>query len=133
MPVIEFFTNIILPLALPKTYTFSVPEPLIEFVMPGKRAIVQFGEKRYYTGIIYQIHNNKPTGYETKDIISVLDEKPLVNAGQLKLWEWIAGYYCCTLGEVFKAALPAGLKLESETNIVLNTGIEGFPGLNEEE
>ncbi len=85
----------------------------------GKRAVVQFGKRKVYTGIIKNIHSEKPV-YETKTILSVIDNDPIVNKFQLKLWDWIADYYMCTLGEIYKASLPAGLKLESETNVFLN-------------
>ncbi len=114
------YADLILPVPLPKLFTYAVPDTLVSDCKPGKRAVVQFGKKKIYTGIVKKIRSNKPD-YETKDIISVIDDTPLVNDIQLKFWEWIAEYYMCTLGEIYKAALPAGLKLESETNILLNT------------
>ena len=120
MPNNPLFADVILPLPLPKLYTYSVPENIAKSVEPGKRVVIQFGKKKIYTAIVRQVHSNKPTGYETKALISVLDEKPIINKIQFQFWEWIADYYLCNLGDVFKAALPSGLKLESETKIFYN-------------
>jgi primosomal protein N' (replication factor Y) (superfamily II helicase) len=114
------FVNVILPVPLPLLFTYRVPPELIQELHPGKRVIVQFGAKRFYSAIVYEIHSTQPEGYEVKEIISVLDEKPVVTQLQLKFWDWIASYYMCTLGEVMKAALPSGLKLESETKVFAN-------------
>jgi primosomal protein N' (replication factor Y) len=81
--------------------------------MPGVRVSVQVGKKKLYTALIHHIHQEKPSGYEVKNILSVLDTHALVNDFQLRLWEWIAGYYMCTLGEVYRAALPSGFKLNT--------------------
>jgi primosomal protein N' (replication factor Y) len=117
---IEYFANIILPVPLPRLFTYQIPEKWINEVSIGIRVVVPFGNKKYYSGIVYSIHDNKPEEYETKDILSVLDQHPIVNELQLNFWHWIAQYYMCTLGEVYKAALPSGLKLESETKIHYN-------------
>ena len=114
------FANVILPLPLKQLFTYSIPENLIENIEIGKRVIVPFGSRKIYTAIVFSIHSNAPKEYQTKDILSVLDENPIVNNYQLKLWQWIAEYYMCSLGEVFKAALPSGLKLESETKVIYN-------------
>ncbi len=125
------YADLIIPVPLPKLFTYAVPENLISECEPGKRVIVQFGTKKMYTGVIKNIHNNKPV-YETKDILSVLDNSPVINNLQLKFWDWTAEYYMCTLGEIYKAALPAGLKLESETNIMLNDNAD-YSGISEKE
>ncbi len=114
------FANVILPLPLKQLFTYSIPESLKNQAKAGKRVIVQFGKRKIYAAIVHSVHNNKPKEYKTKDIISVLDDKPIVNDSQLKLWQWIANYYMCSLGEVFKASLPSGLKLESETKVIYN-------------
>lgn len=113
------FVEVILPLALPKLYTFSVPKGLESSVERGARVLVQFGRKRLYAAIVYSIHHTPPQGYSTKDILQVIDTEPLVTDIQLKLWEWISEYYMCSLGEIMKAGLPAGLKMESETLVTL--------------
>ncbi|RXF68888.1 replication restart helicase PriA [Arcticibacter tournemirensis] len=114
-----FFVDVILPLAISKTYTYRVPQSLNEQVAVGKRVVVQFGKSRIYTAIIYHISENPPKLYDAKYVIDVLDESPVVNQHQLKLWEWISAYYMCHLGEVMQAALPSALKLASETRVVL--------------
>ncbi len=114
-----FFVEVILPLAISKTYTYRVPQTLNQDLEIGKRVIVQFGKSRIYTAIIYNISEQAPVLYEAKYIIEVLDEAPIVNKSQLQLWQWIADYYMCFIGEVMQAALPAALKLASETKIVL--------------
>ncbi|MEI7597512.1 MAG: primosomal protein N' [Bacteroidota bacterium] len=119
-----FFVDIVVPLPLNALYTYRVPVALNEEVAAGKRVLVQFGPKKVITGLIHSIHENPPTKYEAKYILSVIDDFPCVNAKQLKFWEWIANYYMCSIGEVMNAALPSGMKLSSETNIVLNPDIE---------
>ena len=113
------FIEVILPLAISKTYTYRVPFELNDLVAVGKRVVVQFGKSRIYTAIIYRISETAPILYDAKYIIEVLDEEPLVNLHQLNLWEWISSYYLCYIGEVMQAALPAALKLASETIINL--------------
>ena len=114
-----FFVEVILPLSISKTYTYRVPQILNQHLEIGKRVIVQFGKSRIYTAIILAITEEAPVLYEAKYIIEVLDEAPIVNKHQLQLWQWIADYYMCYIGEVMQAALPAALKLASETKIVL--------------
>lgn len=113
------FAEIIVPLPLYGTYTYRIPPEIKGAVQVGSRVLVQFGKKKFYTGLISSLHNETPT-YEVKDIVSVLDPKPLVKYPQLKLWNWISEYYLCSVGEVYKAAVPTGLKPESETMISLN-------------
>jgi len=114
------FVDIILPVPLPRLYTYSVPEDLLSLVEVGKRVVVSFGKKKSYSGIVFKQHTNEPKEYETKPILSVLDSAPIVRNEQLRFWQWLADYYQCTLGEVYKAALPSGLKMESETNVIYN-------------
>ena len=113
------YAEVIIPLALPKTYTWSVPEAFLGLVRPGIRVEVVLGKNKKYSGIIRTLHEKKPP-YETKDILNVLDTEPVVFDSQLKLWEWIASYYMCSEGEVMAAALPAHFKLSSETIIIFN-------------
>ena len=129
----SIFVNVILPLPLPRFFTYRVPGELVSELAAGKRVIVQFGAKRFYSAIIFSIHTTQPTGYDVKDIISVLDEKPVVNNFQLDLWTWISSYYLCAMGDVMKAALPSGLKLESETKVSLNQDFEATKQLSESE
>ena len=114
------FVEVILPLAISKTYTYRIPLELNESVAIGKRVVVQFGKSKLYTAIIYKVSDSPPELYEAKYILDILDEAPIVTAAQLKLWEWMSEYYLCSIGEVMQAALPAALKLASETRIILN-------------
>ncbi|ASB51092.1 replication restart helicase PriA [Alkalitalea saponilacus] len=118
------YADIVLPVPLPKLFTYEVPNEYHGTLAAGQRVVVSFGKKKLLSGIIFSLHNNKPEAYETKPIISILDDKPIVTLSQLKVWEWMADYYQCTLGEVYKAALPSGLKLESETRIFYNDEFE---------
>jgi primosomal protein N' (replication factor Y) (superfamily II helicase) len=114
-----YFAEIILPLAVGNTFTYRIPQTILEEVIPGKRALVPFGIQKTYAGLIFQIHSTAPKEYEAKYLYSVLDAEPIIGESQLNFWQWIAEYYCCHLGEVMKAALPSGLKLESESYLVL--------------
>lgn len=114
------FANVVLPLPMPRLFTYAIPDELNGEVTAGKRAIVQFGAKKFYSALIWEIHMDEPKEYQVKEIISVLDSHPIVLPVQMKLWQWIAEYYMCTLGEVYKAGLPSGLKLESETKVFYN-------------
>ncbi len=111
----SLYAEIIIPLAMKGTFTYEIPDNTVGLAKPGMRALVQFGKKKLYSGIIHEIHQNKPEHFIPKPIISFLDEKPLVNPIQLQFWDWISSYYMCTVGEVMNAALPSGLKLQSET------------------
>jgi primosomal protein N' (replication factor Y) len=119
----ELFAQVLLPLSLHDSYTYKVPELLHSEIKPGQRVIVQFGQKKFYAALVFSISGSKPENMEVKEIQQILDEEPVVFAKNFELWEWIAKYYCCTLGDVFRAALPTGLKLESKSK-VFSTGIE---------
>lgn len=113
------FVEVILPLSLSKNYMYRVPFDLNEQVEVGKRVVVQFGKNKIYTALIKSIGHVAPEFYQAKYIIDVVDEHPVVTGNQLQLWEWMTGYYLCNEGDVMSAALPTGLKLASETIIVL--------------
>lgn len=119
------FVDTLLPLSIPGTYTYRLPEDVN--VAIGSRVLVPFGRKKIYTAIVVNIHNIEPTGYTVKEVISMLDATPIVRHPQLKFWQWIAEYYLCSMGEVYKAALPSSLKLESETIISPNPDFEEDP------
>lgn len=129
------YAEVILPLPLNATFTYRIPPELVQQAQVGQRVIVQFGAKKFYTGIIETITPIAPEGYEVKDITTILDDHPIVKHPQLKLWHWISEYYLCTIGDVYKAAVPAGLKIESETYIELNNDYEEIESerLNERE
>lgn len=119
------YADVILPLPLENSYTYSIPPDLEAAVIPGCRVIVHFGKKRYYTAIVMEVHTRKPdTGFETKEIYALLDATPVLRRPQLRFWKWIASYYLCKLGDVYKAALPSGLKLESETAVIYKEDFE---------
>ncbi len=121
------FAEVILPLPLFSTFTYSIPEEMESSVQVGTRVLVQFGKKKFYTAITVAVHSEKPKGFDVKPIMAVMDASPIVRYPQLKLWNWIAEYYLCTPGEVYKAAVPTGLKPESETFISLNPDYEPDP------
>lgn len=118
------YAEIILPLPLNATFTYRIPESMINNLKIGHRVIVQFGKKKFYTGIVSAITPIAPEGYEVKDISTILDEYPIIKHPQLKFWQWISDYYLCAIGDVYKAAVPIGLKIESETFIETNNEIE---------
>lgn len=119
------YADVILPLPLENSYTYSIPPDLEQTVIPGCRVIVHFGKKRYYTAIVMDVHERVPDSqYETKEIYALLDATPVLRRPQLRFWKWIASYYLCKLGDVYKAALPSGLKLESETAVTYNEEFE---------
>ena len=112
----------LLPLALPGTYTYRIPEGMALSI--GMRVLVPFGRKKIFTAIVMSLHDREPQGYEIKEILGTLDDKPIVRHPQLEFWQWIADYYLCSMGEVYKAAVPSGLKVESETTISVNPDFE---------
>lgn len=113
------FADVILPLPLEGTFTYSLPKSFSNLVQVGCRIIVPFGTAKYYSAIVTKLHDNIPP-YSTKEAIELLDSSPIVTAKQLRLWEWIADFYLCSIGDVYKAALPSGLKLESESSVMYN-------------
>ncbi|HAQ18084.1 MAG TPA: primosomal protein N' [Prolixibacteraceae bacterium] len=128
------FADVILPLPIDYRFTYRVPASFQVRIKTGVRVIVQFGKRKFFSALVYKLHQNRPVGdFEIKDIDAILDEEPIISEKQLVLWEWIANYYCCTLGEVYKAALPSGLKLESQTKISLNPEAITGDGFNDKE
>ena len=105
------YVDVILPLPLEGTFTYSVPDTLAPQVRMGVRVVVPLGRSKTYTAMAVRTHNDKPE-FDTRDIIQVVDDSPVLPERQLRLWQWISTYYMCALGDVFKAALPAGLKAE---------------------
>jgi primosomal protein N' (replication factor Y) (superfamily II helicase) len=127
------YAEIILPLALPTTYTYGIPAHLQQKAVPGCRVEVIFGKNKKYAGIVKSVSAEKPA-YTTKLIQNVLDDEPLLYPQQLQLWQWVSNYYMCSEGEVMAAALPAHFKLSSETVLVFNEEYgEDFSMLNDEE
>ena len=113
------FADVILPLPLEGTFTYSLPQAFANLVQVGSRIIVPFGTTKFYSAIVVKLHDTVPS-YTTKPAMELLDSSPIVTTAQLKLWKWIADYYLCTIGDVYKAALPSGMKLESESSVMYN-------------
>lgn len=127
------YVDVIVPLPVAGQYTYSVPADLEDKVKAGCRIVVPFGSKKFYTAIVTSVHQNAPETYETKDLVEVLDTSPVLLKHQYDFWKWLADYYLCTLGDVYKAALPSGMKLESETLVVSNPEFEADKPLPEKE
>lgn len=122
-----YFAELILPVPIPKLFTYRVPAAWNALVKPGQRAIVPFGQRKIVTGVIAEIHQKPPVEYEAKYLLELLDEAEIITSHQFLLYGWMAEYYMCTVGEVLNAALPSGLKLSSESMVQLH------PAFNAEE
>lgn len=118
------YVDVIVPLPIASQYTYSVPAELEESVQEGCRVVVSFGQKKFYTAIVTKVHYVAPENYETKDVEEVLETSPVILPTQFRFWEWLSTYYLCTLGDVYKAAMPSGMKLESETLVAYNEDFE---------
>ena len=116
------YIDVILPLPLKGAFTYCTEQ---EDLLIGQRVVVQFGIRKLYAAIIKEVHDRKPSEYEAKPLLAILDEFPIVNSIQLKFWDWIANYYMCNLGDVMHAALPSSLKLASESNVIVNPDFDG--------
>lgn len=119
-----YFVEVILPLSLAKTFTYSVSETEYHYIKKGMRVAVPFGKSKIYTALVIEIHENKPTLYDAKEIHQILDEKPIVTEIQILHWQWIASYYMCAIGDVYRGAMPSALLLESET--IISQKQDGF-------
>ena len=130
------YANVILPVPLDGTFTYSVPQQMEERVQPGMRVLVPFGRSKSYVGIVARLHSTKPEGYTVKPLAQLMDEQPFLLESQLRQWEWISDYYMAPIGDVMKAALPAGLKAEegyrprTETYIRLTEAYRNEPTLH---
>lgn len=127
------FVDVIIPLSLEQLFTYRVPNEMNDLVQPGVRVVVQFGKTRRYSALVRNVHDKPPQHYQAKYIDEVLDDVPVVNDIQFRLWDWISDYYLCTLGEVMVAALPGSLRLASETRIILNPQFSATDRLNDRE
>ncbi|NBL64294.1 primosomal protein N' [Flavobacterium sp. NST-5] len=112
-----YFVEVILPLSLAKTFTYRITEAEFSFIKPGMRIAVPFGKSKIYTALAVEIHQNEPRLYEAKEIHEILDQIPLVTQTQIEHWKWIASYYMCSIGDVFRGAMPSAFLLETETII----------------
>ena len=116
----EYFIDVIVPIAVTTTFTYRVSQAEYTFLQQGMRVAVPFGKRLVYTALVLNKHSQKPQVYEPKDIDTIIDEQPIVTKIQIDFWQWIAQYYMCSLGEVYKAALPNAFLLESETILSFN-------------
>jgi len=116
----DYFIDVIVPIAVTTTFTYRVSQAEYNFLQQGMRVAVPFGKRLVYTAMVLNKHSQKPQVYEPKDIHTIIDEQPIVTKIQIEFWQWIAQYYMCSLGEVYKAALPSAFLLESETILSLN-------------
>jgi primosomal protein N' (replication factor Y) len=123
-PIITRFVEVILPVPIPKLFTYRVPQALTDKVSAGQRVIVPFGPKKILTGVIVNVHETPPRDYEAKYVLELLEETEVIGEQQFKLYHWMADYYMCTEGEVMNAALPAGLKLSSESMMQLHPSFD---------
>ena len=128
-----YFIDVILPIPIQKTFTYSVTKAEADFLQKGMRVAVSFGKTKMYTALVFEVHQKAPELYEAIEIIQILDEKPIVTELQLKNWEWISSYYMCSLGDVYRAALPSAFLLESETIVLKNGEFIEESELNDEE
>ena len=116
------FVEVILPLSLAKTFTYRISEAEFKYIQPGMRLAVPFGKNKLYTALAIELHQSEPHLYEAKEIHQILDEEPIVNEIQIAHWQWIASYYMCAIGDVYRTAMPSALLLESETVILRKDG-----------
>lgn len=128
-----YFVDVIVPLGIPRYFTYRVPVEWNDAVQRGVRVIVPFGTKKKYTALIYKIHETPPKAYQAKYIDGILDEMPIVLPVQFKFWDWIQDYYMCNPGDVFNAALPGSFRLASETKVYLHPDYERDQVLTDEE
>ncbi len=127
------YADVVLPLSVPKPYTYAVPEALINQIAFGVRVEVPFGGKKLYSGLVVEVHHKKPV-HPVKSVLSIIDDKPLINHKTILFWNWLSDYYVCSLGEVMEAALPTNLKLASERRIVISPLFDGnLEGLDDKE
>lgn len=116
----QFFVDVLLPLPLPKAFTYWVSEDEYEYLSPGYRIGVPFGKNKLYTGVVYKKHQRPPQTHTPKPIAVILDDYPLVTESQFQFWEWMSSYYQCSLGSILRAALPSAFLLASETFVSKN-------------
>ncbi|KIC64249.1 replication restart helicase PriA [Chryseobacterium taiwanense] len=117
------YAQIVLPLNLKGSFTYKVPQELLSEIQVGMRVLVPFGGKKIYTGIVFELHDNAPESFVAKEVISILDDKPIVPQEQIQFWNWLSEYYLSGLGEIYRFAFPSSLKLESETYLKLKPNV----------
>jgi primosomal protein N' (replication factor Y) len=113
------FVQVILPLSLHETYTYRIPEEYKGKINTGQRVIVQFGRKKLFSALVLSVEDSAPLNIKVKEILQIVDEEPVVLQVNIDMWKWMAEYYCCSLGDVYRAAFPPGLILESKSKVFL--------------
>jgi primosomal protein N' (replication factor Y) len=119
-----YYVDVLLPLHVPDYYTYRVPQECNGQVVVGQRVVVQFGRQRLYSALVRRVHQNAPR-WRSKYILAILDREPVVTERQMDFWEWLARYYMCYPGDVMAAALPAGMKLASESAVTIHPDFDG--------
>lgn len=119
----DYFIDVVVPLSIATTFTYKVTQAEYHFLQTGMRVAVPFGKRQVYTAVVLNKHNQKPQLYEPKEIFTIIDEHPIITTTQIEFWQWLANYYMCSVGEVYKAALPSAFLLESETILSLNNNL----------
>lgn len=130
---VTHFADVILPVPIPKLFTYRIPRIMDDVIRVGARVIVQFGRNRVVTAVVGKIHKTPPEKYQAKYLLELLDNEPLVTATQLWLFGWIADYYLCNIGEVMNIALPSGLKVSSQSRIQPNPDFDRKEILSDDE
>jgi primosomal protein N' (replication factor Y) len=128
-----YFADLIIPVPIPKLFTYRVPRDMVDRLKVGARVIVPFGKNRVYTAVVGRIHHQPPNTYQAKYILELLDEYPLITGYQLELFAWMAEYYLCNIGDVLNVALPSGLKITSQSKVQYNPDFDYPELLTEDE
>ena len=114
----HYFIDVLLPLALPKAYTYRISTGEKKLLGEGFRVAVPFGKQKIYTAVVSRVHQVAPQTYEPKSIVMIMDKAPIISSIQLDFWKWMSNYYMCTPGEILRASLPAALMIESQSILV---------------
>ena len=120
-----FFVDVILPLPLEARFTYRVPQVMNGRIAFGMRVIVPFGNSKLYAAIVERVHEEAPKQFSVKYVLDVIDDRPVISEAQYRLWQWMAEYYMCTIGEVMAASLPSALRLASETKVKIHPEFDG--------
>ncbi|MDD6111899.1 MAG: primosomal protein N' [Prevotellaceae bacterium] len=126
------YADVILPLPLEGFFTYKVPDSIQPEELVGCRVVVPFGKSKTYVGLVARLHDNEPQGYSVKPLTMRLDQRPVVGEMQMRLWQWIAKYYIAAMGDIYKAALPSGMKSEDGYKPSMETYVDLAPAFRSE-
>ena len=126
------YADVILPLPLEGFFTYKVPDSIQTEELVGCRVVVPFGKSKTYVGLVARLHDNEPQGYSVKPLTMRLDQRPVVGEMQMRLWKWIAKYYIAAMGDIYKAALPSGMKSEDGYKPSMETYVDLAPAFRSE-